>query len=190
MNKLQQLIDKHAELLEQNPYCYFELAYTRRTGWMAWVCSKPQQDDEFRKVLACGQGETPEEAAKNAIEKSDWMLVPPPRIFDLVAHLHRQIEFSENTFGPGLRTEGLRDHILKELIEIEANPTDLMEWVDIIMLGLDGAWRAGHSPEQIAAGLDTKLTINERRKWPDWRTAEPGKAIEHVRDNLPEDYEV
>lgn len=42
--------------------------------------------------------------------------------FDLIAHLHRQREFSARAFGPGART------------------------------------------------------------WPDWRTAEPGKAIEHVRD--------
>lgn len=102
--------------------------------------------------------------------------------FDLVSHIHRQMVFSNKTFGPGPLTERLCDHITKELAEIRDNPTDLMEWVDVIMLALDGAWRAGYSPEQIATALDNKLTINERRKWPDWRTAEPEKAIEHVRD--------
>lgn len=66
--KLQQLIDLHSALLEQNPYCYFELAYTRQTMWMAWLCSKPREDDPNRKVLAQGQGETPEQAADAALE--------------------------------------------------------------------------------------------------------------------------
>lgn len=101
--------------------------------------------------------------------------------FDFVAHLHRQREFSERTFGPGTRTAGVIDHIRKELNEIEAKPDDVTEWVDVILLALDGAWRAGFSPEQIAKAIDAKQTKNEGRTWPDWRTAEPGKAIEHDR---------
>jgi hypothetical protein len=57
----------------------------------------------------------------------------------------------------------------------------LSEWVDVILLALDGAWRSGASPEQIAFAIAAKQIKNESRKWPDWRTAEPGKAIEHVR---------
>lgn len=101
--------------------------------------------------------------------------------FDLVAHLHRQREFSERTFGPGTRTAGVLDHIRKELNEIEAKPDDVSEWVDVILLALDGAWRAGFSPEQIARAIAAKQERNESRKWPDWRTADPEKAIEHVR---------
>lgn len=102
--------------------------------------------------------------------------------FDLVAHLHRQRDFSARTFGPGTRTAGVLDHIRKELNEIEAKPDDVSEWVDVILLALDGAWRAGFSPEQIAQAIAAKQERNESRKWPDWRTAEPGKAIEHVRE--------
>lgn len=65
---LQRLLDAHAILLESNPYCYFELAYTRQTEWMVWICSKPREDDPSRKVLAKGQDSTPEEAAGNAYE--------------------------------------------------------------------------------------------------------------------------
>jgi hypothetical protein len=101
--------------------------------------------------------------------------------FDLIAHLHRQREFSENTFGPGSRTRGIIDHIRKELLEVEAAPAEISEWIDIVLLALDGAWRAGHSPEAIATALDAKQTKNERRAWPDWRTAASDKAIEHVR---------
>lgn len=67
-SKLQQLIELHGALLEQNPYCYLELAYTKATGWMAWICTNHLEADPFRKVLARGQGESPEEAADAALE--------------------------------------------------------------------------------------------------------------------------
>lgn len=102
--------------------------------------------------------------------------------FDLITHLHRQRDFSFNTFGPGARTAGVLDHIRKELVEIEKDPRDVTEWIDVVMLALDGAWRAGHTPEAIAKALQAKQEKNERRTWPDWRTAEPGTAIEHVRE--------
>lgn len=101
--------------------------------------------------------------------------------FDLIQHLHRQREFSERTFGPGARTAGVIDHIRKELREIEAAPADIGEWIDVVLLALDGAWRSGASPEAIAAALLMKQTRNEARTWPDWRTADPTKAIEHDR---------
>lgn len=111
--------------------------------------------------------------------------------FDLVAHLRRQRAFSLKTFGPGERQEGVCDHIRKELVEIghegqkpwqeQGSASLLYEWIDVVLLALDGAWRAGFSPEQICAAIEAKQTKNEGRKWPDWRTAEPGKAIEHDR---------
>lgn len=67
LNPIQELIARHATLLETNPYAYFELAYTRRTEWMAWLCSKPREDDPDRVVLASGQGSTPEEACADAL---------------------------------------------------------------------------------------------------------------------------
>ena len=100
---------------------------------------------------------------------------------DFIAHLHRQRAFSARTFGPGARTAGVLDHIRKELREIEAKPDDLSEWIDVVLLACDGAWRAGHTPEQIAEALAAKLAHNETREWPDWRTADPDRAIEHVR---------
>lgn len=101
--------------------------------------------------------------------------------FDLITHLRRQIKFSEETFGPGPRAEGIIDHIRKELKEIKKEPTDLEEWIDVVLLAFDGAWREGHTSENIAACLEYKQTKNERREWPDWRTAKSGKAIEHIR---------
>jgi hypothetical protein len=101
--------------------------------------------------------------------------------FDLIDYLRRQRAFSERTFGPGSRAKGIVDHICKELVEVEEDPTDLKEWIDVVTLALDGAWRAGHSPEQIVAQLEATLTRNEGRAWPDWRAAPVDKAIEHER---------
>lgn len=101
--------------------------------------------------------------------------------FDLAAHLRHQKEWSEATFGPGARTKGVIDHIRKELCEIEDDPADLREWVDVIILAFDGAWRAGWEAEAIIEAIVAKQRKNEARTWPDWRTADPDKAIEHDR---------
>lgn len=67
MKHLAELLALHARLLEQNPHCYFELAYTRTTGWMAWICSKPKAEDPQRVIIAHGQGTTPDDAAVEAL---------------------------------------------------------------------------------------------------------------------------
>lgn len=100
--------------------------------------------------------------------------------FDFRAHLERQRQFSERTFGPSARTKGVADHIRKELAEVEATP-DIAEWIDVVILALDGAWRSGATPDQIIAALAAKQAKNEARQWPDWRTMSEDKAIEHVR---------
>ncbi|WP_290906303.1 dATP/dGTP pyrophosphohydrolase domain-containing protein [Aquabacterium sp.] len=104
-----------------------------------------------------------------------------PLQFDLLRHLRRQIDFSARTFGPGARTAGVCDHIRKELIEVQDDGGSLAEWIDVIILAFDGAWRCGATPEHIVSELVAKQTKNEGRRWPDWRTADPNKAIEHDR---------
>ena len=98
-----------------------------------------------------------------------------------VDHLVRQAEWSRKTFGPGRRTNGILDHITKELREIEASPDDVTEWADLIILAFEGAWRHGHSAAEIIQAVKGKQTTNENRTWPDWRTGSEDKAIEHVR---------
>ena len=135
-------------------------------------------DDDFPEMM-----HNHDSAMRAAREALDAMggVVP----FDLVAHLHRQRAFSERTFGPGARTAGVLDHIRKELAEVEAAPGDVTEWVDLVILALDGAWRAGHQPQAIVDALVAKQERNEGRTWPDWRTADPSKAIEHDRSGEP-----
>lgn len=104
----------------------------------------------------------------------------PASVID-AAHIDGQRAFSEATFGPGRRTDGVVDHIRKELLEVLEDPDDLKEWVDVVILAFDGAWRTGASSQDIIDAIKAKQQRNEQRSWPDWRTAEPGKAIEHVR---------
>ncbi len=85
------------------------------------------------------------------------------------------------TFGPGTRTRGTLDHLRKEMREIEAKPDDPDEWCDIILLGLNGLIRLGLDGRQALERLKAKQARNEERRWPDWRSADPDKAIEHVK---------
>ena len=102
----------------------------------------------------------------------------------IATYVARQQEWSLRTFGPGARLSGLLDHLRKELSEVEAAPDDVTEWVDVVILALDGAWRSGHTPEAVAAALEAKQCENFARQWPDWRSAPAGRAIEHVRAAL------
>lgn len=116
---------------------------------------------------------------------------------DLKQHLIRQMVFSRATFGPGARTEGVLDHIKREMKEVLDSNGSAEEWVDLVILSLDGLtreiWAGGNYeiPADYAAAeavdcILRKQARNERRDWPDWRTADPDKAIEHVRPTTGE----
>lgn len=126
---------------------------------------------------------------------------------DIIAHLTRQAVFSRATFGPGARTNGVLDHMEKEIAEVrkelnKPHPNGLIdeksnlegvakEQVDLVILALDGLIRSIWAiyPTAIADNIAAiawsmviaKQAKNELRDWPDWRTADPNKAIEHVR---------
>ena len=134
-------------------------------------------------------------------------------MFDLEAHLVRQMVFSKATFGPGASTERVLDHIEREIREVRAEAAyppghtggrgryAASEWVDLVILALDGLtrelWANGRrfdpaimrnyaaEPELISSAacelIRRKQGVNERRDWPDWRSADPDKAIEHDR---------
>jgi hypothetical protein len=112
---------------------------------------------------------------------------------DLTAHLVRQMVFSRATFGPGARTKGVLDHIRKEVVEVEESAGSAEEWVDIVILALDGLTRQLWSTESPTTRADIVASIavgmivgkqgrNELRNWPDWRKAPADTAIEHIRD--------
>lgn len=109
-------------------------------------------------------------------------------------YLLRQMAFSRGTFGPYERFNGVLNHLekeIKELREIANRQGRPSEWVDIVILGLDGLTRsikAGSpsiSHDYVAATavqmIVKKLATNELRDWPDWRAFSGDEAIEHDR---------
>jgi hypothetical protein len=68
---LERLLELHASLMDSNSYCYFELARTKTTEWMAWICSDQREINPLRKVIAHGQGFSVEEACEQALKDYD-----------------------------------------------------------------------------------------------------------------------
>ena len=95
-------------------------------------------------------------------------------------YIARQESWSSKTFGNGVRTKGITEHIRKELLEIEAAPHDVEEWIDVVILALDGAWRAGYSPSQICAALEAKQAKNFKRNYP--MPISEDHPSEHIRE--------
>lgn len=116
-------------------------------------------------------------------------------MMDLKQHLIRQMAFSKATFGPGTRTNGVLDHLAKEIEEVRGSGGSSDEWVDLVILALDGLTRqlsfCNEETHRIARASEIaelacnmivgKQDRNENRTWPDWRTMSADKAIEHVR---------
>lgn len=112
---------------------------------------------------------------------------------DLTQHIARQMAFSRGTFGPGPFTARVVEHIKTELKEItEASEKSQLdasrEWVDVVLLGLDGltrslaasfAWEA--VPSLATAMIVEKQGANEQRTWPNWRDVPEDQPIEHDR---------
>lgn len=130
------------------------------------------------------------EAAKAAAQsdfetriRSAIVDVPAVEPEPVATYFSRQIEWSRATFGPALRTKGVIDHIRKELAEIEREPHDLSEWIDVVILAMDGFWRHGGNAEDLLPALLAKQRKNMARVWPDWRTMSEDSAIEHDRSH-------
>lgn len=88
--------------------------------------------------------------------------------------------WSLRTFGPGDRYTGVVAHIRRELVEIERDPSSVEEWVDVVMLAMDGAWRsAGADGATFWRAFAAKASKNEARKW---APPDAEGVVEHVRE--------
>lgn len=88
---------------------------------------------------------------------------------DFSSFINLQKAWSQYTFGKGKRTEGLAKHIQSELDELLKADNDmdrLEEFIDIVILAMDGAWRLGFYPDEIEKALIDKFIRNQRRQWP------------------------
>lgn len=101
-------------------------------------------------------------------------------ICPLAKYLERQKEWSIKTFGNGKRTLGIIRHIEKELKEVEEKPNDLTEWIDVIILALDGYWRHGGGTEIIMNILQAKQDNNFTRTYPFPKSED--EPSEHIRN--------
>ncbi len=97
----------------------------------------------------------------------------------LSQYLTAQWDWSKRTFGSGRRTRGILQHITKELLEIEAKPDDLSEWVDVAMIAMDGYCRHGGKPTNLMGDLLAKQRKNFSRNWP--TPTSEDIAVEHDR---------
>lgn len=81
----------------------------------------------------------------------------------LITFLSEQRQFSIEAFGPNPRLKGVHDHLRKEVAELQAAPNDLSEWADCLLLCLDGAMRAGMSPQEVVeySGFDHAPIVAE-----------------------------
>lgn len=104
--------------------------------------------------------------------------IPSGPWFAIETYLRRQELWSARTFGQGAQTVEITKHIQKELAEILAQPNDLTEWIDVVILALDGYWRAGGDPDAIMDYLQAKQNVNFTRAWQAPRDGEP---TEHDR---------
>ncbi len=89
-------------------------------------------------------------------------------------------EWSRKTFGPATARgpQGPTAHLIKEANELAADPYDIKEAADLLILLIDLNWRAGRTIEQLLIAAINKMKENQKRQW---QKPGPDGAIEHVR---------
>lgn len=98
---------------------------------------------------------------------------------NLTRYIERHRKWSHTTFGDVASPESVTKHIRKELDEIMEHPSNPEEWIDVMILAIDGAWRfTGLSPADISETLEMKQRKNMAREW---TVPIPGEPTEHVR---------
>lgn len=100
----------------------------------------------------------------------------------LRAFLADLMAWQDETFGRRQTLRGVLDHVVKEIEqEIRPDPTNLDEWLGLMNLSVSAQRLAGATPEQMVEAWQLLLAELKARRWPDWRTADPDRAIEHDR---------
>jgi hypothetical protein len=98
--------------------------------------------------------------------------------------IFEQSKWSQETFGTDAERGpiGPLKHLAKEASEAQANPKDIKEHADILILWLDASRRAGFKPMQVVEAALEKMKENKARKWPP-KGSMPDEAVEHIRED-------
>lgn len=93
----------------------------------------------------------------------------------------QQAEWSRKTFGTDQERGplGPLKHLAKEVQEVLNDPTDSMEYADLLFLVFDAARRSGLTYRGLLDLCFKKLEINKSREWQ--KPTSPDEAVEHVR---------
>jgi len=75
-----------------------------------------------------------------------------------------RFEWSKKTF-PGATTQSALEHLKDEIKEIEADPSDVVEYADALMLLMEAAARNQITVDQILVAFQEKHQKNTTRKW-------------------------
>lgn len=92
-------------------------------------------------------------------------------------------EWSLSVFGPDYTYGELLAHIRKEVAEVAANPNDTTEWIDIILLAMDGYWRANDRTSRAQNLMRDLAAKVEENKYRQWERSAPGEPMEHKRES-------
>lgn len=96
-------------------------------------------------------------------------------------------EFQQDAAEWSLRTFGIRkvtgplNHLKSEIDEIIADPTDVEEFADALILLQDAAWRSGHKMSEIFEAALAKNEKNKKREWPPRGQVNEQGFTEHVK---------
>jgi len=85
--------------------------------------------------------------------------------------------FTEKTF-PNATAKSKALHLAEEAHEAAADPADVLEWADCMILLLDGARKAGFSTNDIHRAVLKKMEINKQRAW---NAADKDGVVRHVK---------
>jgi hypothetical protein len=87
--------------------------------------------------------------------------------------------WADETFGPSLSPDSTIAHLKKEVEELVADPSNVTEYADCMILLIDAARRVGITMDLLLDHCWAKLEINIRRKW-----GPPDKdgIIEHIKE--------
>ncbi len=92
-----------------------------------------------------------------------------------------QAEWSQATFGSDKERGpiGALKHLEKEAREAAANPSDVKEYADCLILLLDASRRAGFTLLDVVRAATEKMIENKSRQWPKPTVAD--MPVEHIR---------